>query len=59
MKAAEFVAAVCRIGSMIVLMIAGIIANGEGDELRGAILISAGLLGLTLNDIVYELRARK
>ena len=59
MKAAEFVAAMCRIGSMIALMIAGIIADAEGDELRGAILISAGILGLALNDIVSELRALK
>lgn len=59
MKAAEFVLTISRIGSMIVLMIAGVIADAEGDELRGAILISAGILGLALNDIVSELRARK
>lgn len=59
MKAAEFVSTICRIGSMIVLMIAGVIADSEGDELRGAILICAGILGLALNDIVSELKARK
>ena len=59
MKAFEFVAAICRTGSMIALMIAGLIADSEGNELRGAIFISSGILGLVLNDIVSELRARK